>query len=183
MPGQEERERLAGMTIDELHGLSRLGVRLPVPVKLLLSVLVPVISALLVEQECAVVGQELVVETVAVGPRRYRPSPIATVQVPLAVVTGAITRVAQDLREVVSVSGQNLQVIRDGAATQWMLSGHQDAPVRGAHGRIGDAMVEAHPLLRQAIEVRRDDILVAVTAQHVPGVLVAENKHKVRTLW
>lgn len=64
-----------------------------------------------------------------------------------------------------------------------VLAGHQHAARRRADSAAGVAIGESHALGRQAIDVRRLDLLLAVAAEVVHPKVVGHDEDEVGRLW
>jgi len=181
MPGHEERKGLlTGVVIDEVYGLVGLPVGLPFAQFDAFSVLIPEKGVPGSELQSAVVREELVVEAIAKGARGNGTTAQPAVQMPFADVSHMVAGIPQDLAEMVAISRKHLHVVNHASVVERMLPAHQHPPVRRADRTGRNAMVEADALGRHLVDVRRDDLIVAVAAQHVRGLLIAEHEKEVR---
>ena len=181
MPGHKERKGLlAGMAIKEGERLVGLPVGLPLGELGTLCLLVPEKGVLGSEQQSAAIREALVVEATAQGARGNRALAQPAVQMPFADGSHMVAGIPQDLPEVVAAARKHLYVVDHASVVERVLPAHQHPPVGRAHRAGRDAVVEPDALARQPVNVRRDDPTVAVTAQHVRGLLVTEHKNEVR---
>ena len=86
---------------------------------------------------------------------------------PFADVPGLIARVIEPVAQERPGLGHQRQVVAEAAVVQRVLARHQHAPPGRADRLIAETVGKAHGILREAIGMRRADLLVAVTAEHV----------------
>jgi len=182
MPGEKKGEGvLAVLPVEKVHCLPRLPGLLPLIEKYFFSGLrVEIVTFTGPEIHVHAVAVELLAEAEALLDRD-RPG-LASEQVPLADISHVVARVAEALAEGIAWRANQVVGVADDGVLERILSGQQSAPIGRANRRGRDAVVEADTLRGEAVEVRRLNLPVAVAAEHIPGMLVAEDEEKIRAI-
>ena len=99
----------------------------------------------------------------------------AAVDVPLADVTGRVTRLPETAAQRRARRLQ-LDIVHHQAMARGILAGHQRAPIRAAHREAGDGVDEVKRLARQGVDDGRPGVGVAAVAEGLGAPLVDENE-------
>ena len=99
----------------------------------------------------------------------------ASVEVPFADETGAVTGFGEEFRDG-DLSFAEAEVVGGHAVLAGVFAGEEDGSGRAANGSIGDGVLQQDSLAGETVEVRCNGIFVAHTAERLGAQLVGEEE-------